>query len=81
VVDEGGNLRVWINKEQYFENIPENVWDFYIGGYQVLDKWLKSRKGRQLNYEDVQTFEKIVNILDFTIEQMGKIDEIIMNEI
>lgn len=66
-----------INKTQYFDNIPSEVWEFYVGGYQVLDKWLKSRKYRTLSYEEKETFTKIVNILDFTIKQMGRIDEVV----
>ncbi len=68
--------KVYINNTQYFDKIPSEVWDFYIGGYQVLDKWLKSRKDRTLSYEEKETFTKIVNILEFTIEQMKKIDEV-----
>ncbi|HSE83763.1 MAG TPA: type ISP restriction/modification enzyme [Thermodesulfobacteriota bacterium] len=69
--------KVYINKTQYFDNIPSEVWEFYVGGYQVLDKWLKSRKYRTLSYEEKETFTKIVNILDFTIKQMGRIDEVV----
>jgi len=69
-------VRAWINKEQYFDNIPEEVWDFYIGGYQVLDHWLKARKGRVLSNSEITTFKQIVSILDFTIGQMEKIEEV-----
>ncbi len=71
-----GTIRIWINKDQYFDNIPDEVWNFYIGGYQVLDEWLKARENRTLTNSDINTFKQIVNILDFTIEQMGKINEI-----
>lgn len=40
--------RVWINKTQYFECVPPEVWEFHIGGYEVTEKWLKDRKGRTL---------------------------------
>ncbi len=69
--------KVYINKTQYFDNIPSEVWEFYVGGYQVLDKWLKSRKDRTLSYEEKETFTKIVNILGFTKKQMGRIDEVV----
>jgi predicted helicase len=52
--------RVYINKEQYFEGVPELAWNFYIGGYQPLQKWLKDRKGRTLSFEDIQHYQKIV---------------------
>lgn len=67
--------KVWINKEQYFEGIAEDVWNFYIGGYKVLDKWLKSRKGRKLSGEEIMQFIQIVEILKKTMEIMGEIDK------
>lgn len=71
---EGNKL--FINDKQYFSGISEEIWNFYIGGYQVLDKWLKSRKGRKLTYKEIETFTKIVNILSETIKIMEKIDKI-----
>ena len=44
---------IWINKTQSFKPVPQAVWDFYIGGYQVLDKYLKSRKGRKLSFDGI----------------------------
>ncbi len=70
------NGKVWINNEQYFEGVPEDIWNFYIGSYQVLDKWLKSRKGRKLTGRDIETFLQIVEILKETIKIMEKIDEV-----
>ena len=70
------NGRVWINKEQYFDGISEEIWNFHIGGYQVLDKWLKSRKGRKLESREIETFLQIVEIIKKTMEIMEKIDEI-----
>lgn len=51
------------------------MWNFTIGGYQVIDKYLKSRKGRALSPDEIENVENVVNILDFTIEQMGKVGE------
>ena len=68
--------RVYINDEQYFENVPPEIWHFQIGGYQVLDHWLKERKGRKLTYGEIQDFLRTVNILGFTIEQMERIDAV-----
>lgn len=45
--------RVYINGAQYFEGIEKGVWTYQIGGYQVMDKWLKDRKGRPLSYEEI----------------------------
>jgi predicted helicase len=69
--DEG---RVWINKEQYFENVPEEVWNFHVGGYQVCQKWLKDRKGRTLSFDDLAHYTNIVAALADTIEIMSRID-------
>ena len=74
---EGEGVRVWINAAQYFDNVPREVWDFYIGGYRVLDHWLKARKGRTLTNKDITTFHRIVSILDFTIAQMARIEELV----
>jgi type I restriction-modification system DNA methylase subunit len=70
------NGKVWINKEQYFEGVPEDVWNFYIGGYQVLNKWLKSRKNGKLESKDIEQFLQIVEIIRETIKLMEEIDKI-----
>jgi predicted helicase len=78
---------VWINKEKTrgFEGIPEEVWSFYIGGYQVCEKWLKDRgpkkgnPGRVLTDEDIEHYQKIVVALSETIRIMTEIDEVIEN--
>ncbi len=48
------NGKVWINGVQYFGGVPEDVWEFKVGGYQVSEKWLKDRKGRVLGGEDIK---------------------------
>jgi predicted helicase len=65
---------VWINKTQGFANLPQAVWDFHIGGYQVIDKYLKSRKGRVLNLDEQTHVGNIAEALQFTIDQIGRID-------
>ena len=72
-----GPGRVYINKAQYFEGVQPEVWAFHIGGYQVLEKWLKDRKGRSLSYDDVTQCGKIVVALKETIRLMAEIDAII----
>ncbi|MHA1887950.1 MAG: type ISP restriction/modification enzyme, partial [Promethearchaeota archaeon] len=69
--------RLKINKTQYFEGIPEEVYNFHIGGYQVCQKWLKDRKGRALSEEDILHYQKIVVALNETIRIMKEIDEAI----
>jgi hypothetical protein len=60
-----------------FRGVPENVWNFHIGGYQVCEKWLKDRKGRTLTAEDIAHYHKIVIALTETIRLMAEIDEVI----
>jgi len=69
--------RVYINPEQYFDGIEPDVWEFHIGGYQVLDKWLKDRKGRTLSYEDIRHYINVVGALRETMRLMDEIDEAI----
>lgn len=64
---------VYINGSQYFPNVPETAWNFYIGGYQPAQKWLKDRKGRELSYKDVEHYQKIITILVETDRIMKEI--------
>lgn len=68
--------KVYINDSQYFSNVPEIAWSFYIGGYQPAQKWLKDRKGRKLEYEDILHYQKIVVALTETVKLMKEIDKI-----
>lgn len=68
--------KVWINKEQYFDGVPEVAWNFYIGGYQPAQKWLKDRKSRVLNFEDILHYQKIIVALSETDRLMKDIDKI-----
>jgi predicted helicase len=70
---------VWVDKAQTigFKGVREGVWNFHIGGYQVCEKWLKDRKGRQLSADDRTHYQKIVVALSETIRLMREIDEVI----
>ena len=68
---ENGN--VFINKTQCFENVPELAWNFYIGGYQPAQKWLKDRKNRTLTYDDIEHYRKIIAVLIETHNLMQKL--------
>jgi predicted helicase len=67
---------IWINEKQYFDNIPLVAWEFYIGGYQPAQKWLKDRRGRQLSFEDILHYQKIIVALTETDRLMREIDRI-----
>ena len=60
-----------------FQDLPEEVWDFHIGGYQVCHKWLGDRKGCRLSDEDIAHYRKIVVALNETVRTMAQIDEVI----
>jgi hypothetical protein len=70
---------VWIDKAQTsgFKGVPENIWEFHVGGYQVCEKWLKDRKGRTLSKEDIEHYHRIVVALNETIRLMAEIDDVI----
>ncbi|MBO7550558.1 MAG: N-6 DNA methylase [Fibrobacter sp.] len=67
--------KVYINKTQYFGNVPEIAWNFYIGGYQPAQKWLKDRKNRTLTYDDISHYRKIIAILIETHKLMLELDK------
>ncbi|MHC1738232.1 MAG: type ISP restriction/modification enzyme [Ignavibacteriaceae bacterium] len=68
--------KVYINDTQYFEGVPETAWEFYIGGYQPAQKWLKDRKGRKLEFEEILHYQKIIVALTWTDKLMKEIDKI-----
>jgi len=77
VYDDDQTGYVFINKTQYFEGVPSEVWDFHMGGYQVCEKWLKDRRGRQLSFDDLMHYQKVVVALKETIRLMEEIDKAI----
>lgn len=82
ITDEEKALgRVWINDEQYFDKVPAAAWEFYVGGYQPAQKWLKDRTGRQLSFDDILHYQKIIVALDETDRIMKEIDKVEIEEI
>jgi predicted helicase len=70
------NGNVYINDTQYFANVPEVTWNFYIGGYQPAQKWLKNRNERTLDFEDILHYQKIIVALTETDRLMKEIDKV-----
>ncbi len=68
--------KVYINDTQYFDNVPEVAWNFYIGGYQPAQKWLKDRKERTLEFDDILHYQKIIVALTETDRLMKEIDKV-----
>ena len=70
------NGKVYINDTQYFDNVTQTAWEFYIGGYQPAQKWLKDRKERKLEFDDILYYQKIIVALSETDRIMKEIDKI-----
>jgi predicted helicase len=73
---QGG--KVFINETQYFDNVPQVAWEFYVGGFQPAQKWLKDRKDRKLEFDDILHYQKIIVALSATDGLMKEIDKIEM---
>lgn len=69
----------YLNDKQYFNNIPKEVWEYHIGGYQVLDYWLKDRKGRSLTGYEIEHYLKVLTALKHTIRLQQKIDKLYLD--
>ncbi len=67
---------VYINETQFFADVPVSAWEFYIGGYQPAQKWLKDRRGRTLSFDDILHYQKIIVALTETIRLMQEVDKI-----
>lgn len=74
--EKKGTGRVWINDEQYFDGVPQLAWEFYIGGYQPAQKWLKDRRERPLSFDDLLHYQKIIVSLTQTHRLMQEVDKI-----
>jgi predicted helicase len=68
--------KVKINQSQYFEGVAPNIWEFFIGGYQPAQKWLKDRKGKILGFEEILHYQKIIVALSETDRLMKEIVKI-----
>ena len=66
--------KVWINDAQYFDAVPQAVWDMHIGGYRVAEKWLKDRRGRLLTYDDITHYQNVVAALARTLVIQAELD-------
>ena len=71
--------KVYINDTQYFNNVPLSAWNFYIGGYQPAQKWLKDLKGKKLGYDDIEYYQKIIRALKETEEIMKELENLNFN--
>ena len=77
VENDNDTGRVYINETQYFDNVPKDVWEMFISGYQVADKWLKDRLNKKLTNEEIIHYQKMIVAIKRTIEIQEDIDNII----
>lgn len=68
--------RVHINPNQYFDRVPKTAWEFFIGGYQPAQKWLKDRQGRKLTMDDIRHWQRVIVALSETDRLMREIDNV-----
>jgi len=76
VTYDQNKTRVHINPEKWFDSIPPEVWEYHIGGYQVAEKWLKDRKGKELSSEEVAHYTKVVTAIAETISIQRFLDDL-----
>ncbi|MFN6327973.1 MAG: type ISP restriction/modification enzyme, partial [Chitinophagales bacterium] len=76
VISDQGLGKVYINDNQFFDNVPQVAWNFYIGGYQPAQKWLKDRKERKLEFDDILHYQKIIVALTETDRLMKEVDKV-----
>lgn len=76
VDEESGGVRVWINDEQYFDEIPVETWELSVGGYFPAQKWLKDRKGSELSFNEIIDYQRVIVALAETVRIMGDIDDV-----
>jgi predicted helicase len=76
VIYDGNKACVYINPEKWFTGIPSEVWEYRIGGYQVVEKWLKDRKGRTLSSEEVAHYTRVVTAITETISIQRFLDDL-----
>ena len=72
--------RVFINAEQFFDNVPQIAWEMPIGGYRPAEKWLKDRKGRALTGDDIKHYQRIIIALIKTAEAAEKLETVAREE-
>lgn len=74
---DGTSGKVWINDQQYFDDVPLTAWEFHIGGYQPAQKWLKDRNGMELSFDDIRHYQKIIAALTETHRLMLEVDSLL----
>ncbi|MEI9476298.1 MAG: type ISP restriction/modification enzyme [Deltaproteobacteria bacterium] len=66
---------VYVNPGKYFSGVAREDWEYHIGGYQIVEKWLKDRRGRILSSEEVSHYVRTLTAIAETIEIQASLDE------
>ena len=69
--------KVWINTTHHFTDVPQEVWEYEIGAYQVCEKWLKDRKDKTLSLDEIQQYRQILIAIAETLQIMDAIDDVL----
>lgn len=69
------NARIWINDSQYFDNVADETWNFYVGGYQPAQKWLKDRRDQTLSNDAIDEYQRILEALKRSSELMDEFEQ------
>ena len=71
-------IHQWLQEPETSQSgVPKEVWEFHVGGYRLCEKWLKDRRGRQLSFDDLMHYQKVVLALKETARLMAEIDKAI----
>lgn len=70
------DCRIYINEDNYYDNVSQEIWSYYIGGYQVAEKWLKDRKGTELDFHEIVHYSNILYVIAHTLLTTQAIDEV-----
>ena len=79
VTDHGDTLDIHLNDRACWANVPKPVWEYTLGGYQVIKKWLSYREkkilGRDLTPEEARYVTEMVRRIAAIISMGPKLDE------
>jgi len=70
------NEAIYLNEDLCIKNITEDVWNYSIGGYQVIDKWLKYRVDYECSRGELEHLVNVCKIIRETIKLQNVLEEI-----
>jgi predicted helicase len=64
--------RVYVNPDQYFDGITQEMWDYEVGSYKPLRKWLEDRVNQSLS--DLQHFERFATAIKKVLDELPQVE-------